>query len=207
MLTTIKPRHFRPNTYDEVIFKHVVEGEYGPIDFAGKRVLDIGAHIGGFSVLAASSGAKLVHAFEVNAENFELLVQNCDGLPVVCHRAAVWRSDVAEKLRWIPSADVQNTGGGGVTAWVEGSDAVTVEAFDDVVLAFDPFDVCKLDCEGSEYQILMTSKFFLKVPLFVGEYHPDARTPALFDLLQRSGYDVEDRPVHSGFGKFTARRR
>lgn len=211
----IRPKHFRSGTHDEVIFRHVVQGEYGPIDFRGKRVLDVGAHIGGFSVLAASSGASGVRAYEANEENFELLCRNCDGLPVDCCLAAVWRSDKDADLVWIPSEDQANTGGGGVVSRdlvgaFDGHGGVRRVAsvrFDDVVLAHGPFDVCKFDCEGSEYPILFTSELFSRIPLLVGEYHPDARTPALLEHLRAAGYHVQDRPVHSGFGKFTASRR
>jgi len=67
----------REGTWDKSIFDTVMQGEYGDIDFAGKTVVDIGAHIGGFSILAALGGARRVVAFEAGAENYALLVANC----------------------------------------------------------------------------------------------------------------------------------
>lgn len=212
----MRPKHFRPGTMDEAIFRQVTEGEYGPIDFKGKVVLDIGAHIGAFSVLAGTSGARIVHAFEAEAQNCELARANCEGLPVVVHHAAVWRSDGIESdVQWVKSFDPTNTGGGNVVAAEEkiepGHPSAKVAAVAlDSLLDIVEFDIAKFDCEGSEYPILHTSKLFSRIPLIVGEYHPPRSrwglTDDLFKLLLDHGYAVEVEPVHSGFGKFTARR-
>jgi hypothetical protein len=73
----------REGTWDRLIFEEVIAGEYGNLDFAGKTVVDIGAHIGAFSVLAALRGARRVLAFEASAENHALLVSNCEDFPMV----------------------------------------------------------------------------------------------------------------------------
>jgi FkbM family methyltransferase len=203
----MKPKHARPGTMDEVIFRHVTEGEYGPVNFKDKAVLDVGAHIGGFSVLAGTSGARLVHAFEANAENCRYLRRNCEGLPVVVHHEAVWRSDMLQDVCWVKSADPTNTGGGNVVELRENYSELVEAVALDSVLASMTFDVAKFDCEGSEYPILFTSKLFTQIPLIVGEYHPRRDNWAaedLFKLLRDSGYAVDVKPVHSGFGKFTA---
>lgn len=76
-------------------FRERPGGEYGDLDFTDKTVVDIGAHIGAFSVLAALRGARRVLAFEASAENHAMLVVNCEPFPMVeCHHGAVWRSDV-----------------------------------------------------------------------------------------------------------------
>ena len=93
----------RARSWDRTIFGNVIGGEYGPIDFAGKTVVDVGAHIGSFSILAAANGARRILAYEAGAENFGLLVQNCAALPAVeCHHAAVWRSDTVERVLPLP---------------------------------------------------------------------------------------------------------
>lgn len=203
----ITPKHFREHTQDVAIFQNVTRGEYGPLAFAGRRVLDVGAHIGGFSVLAASSGAQQVHAFEANEANHELLSKNCDGLPVVCHLAAVWRSDIQERLVWQPSLDLPNTGGGGMAY---GESNLEVLGLDDILKTYGPFDILKLDCEGAEIPILLTSNNFQQIPLLVGEYHlarhMNKGTEDVFHRLRNSGYSVELKPTAESFGLFTATR-
>jgi len=174
--------HFRPRSWDRAIFDSVVAGEYGALDFAGKTVVDIGAHIGSFSVLVALKGARRVLAFEAWADNFALLARNCAHLPVVeCSNAAVWRSDTAGgALRWRAAADGENTGGGTVIdcAAVAGQAAALVRmqevapvAFDDIVERAGVVDLLKIDAEGSEYPILFTSRKLDRVREIVGEYH------------------------------------
>jgi FkbM family methyltransferase len=203
------PKHYRPDTHDEIIFRDVMQGEYGKgLVYRDARVLDIGAHIGGFSVLAAQSGARQVHAFEAGRENYKLLSKNCNGLPVKCHYAAVWRSDVHEDLIWQQSDDAQNTGGGAVA---RGWSDLSAVGLDQVITEHGPFDLVKLDCEGSEIPILLTSEKLRQIPVLVGEYHPGQHmgkvAADLFEHLRAQGYDLTVVPTTGGFGLFTARRR
>jgi FkbM family methyltransferase len=140
--------HFREGTEDEKIFRLAAK-EYGELDFEGKTVLDIGAHVGGFSFHAASSGAARVVAFEAGSDNFALLQRNCAAPNIECRHAAVW--NVAGELTWGPGGfggdPVVNTGGGGVMA--PGDEKVTAVAFDDVVRELGRVDILKIDAEGS----------------------------------------------------------
>lgn len=79
-LEELKPRlMFRPGTWDEAVFTDVaLRDEYRMADFdlSCKAVLDVGANIGSFCAVAAVHGARLIHAYEPNAENFEVLRRN-----------------------------------------------------------------------------------------------------------------------------------
>ena len=172
----------RAHSWDRTIFGNVIGGEYGPIDFAGKAVVDVGAHIGSFSILAATNGARRVLAYEAGADNYGLLVQNCAALPAVeCHHAAVWRSDTDERvLDWRMAANPENTGGGTVIECdsIAGEPAragpgfpVATVALDDVIERAGGVDLLKIDAEGSEYPILFTSARLDRVGAIVGEYH------------------------------------
>ena len=220
----------RAGTWDQVIFENVIRGEYGQLRFQGATVVDIGAHIGGFSVLAALGGARRVLAFEAWAANCGLLAKNCAGLGAVeCRHAAVWRSDLpVVVLHWRESANRENTGGGTVLdcaavagAMLPGRDthAVSAVAFDDVVAAAGVVDILKIDAEGSEYPILFTSRRLHQIREIVGEYHevhgvragmqipgfPDWNIGALAQHLARNGFDVRVSPK-VGLGLFHAQR-
>jgi FkbM family methyltransferase len=211
----VRPRT-RPGTWDKQIMQLVMHGEYGELDFEGSVVVDVGAHIGSFSLLAAKKKAAVVHAYEANHANFELLHHNCSGeKQVVCHREAVWRSDEErEFLTWSPSEDRVNTGGGSVIdgAGNGGSETVPAVSFDDVVdRVGGKVDILKLDCEGSEYPILFTSKKLSAINTIVGEWHPVASesswtADALESFLRSAGFDTEFNPTSNGLGHFRAVR-
>jgi len=83
----------RAGTWDEDIYQSVFsENEYMIENFAGATVVDIGAHVGCFSVLAHNGGARSVYAFEPNEDNFKLLKQNSQGTSITAHKYAVRES-------------------------------------------------------------------------------------------------------------------
>lgn len=221
----------RRESWDRSIFASVVGGEYGALDLPGTTVVDIGAHIGSFSILAALKGARRVLAFEAWAENYELLVMNCRSLPAVeCHHAAVWRSDLDDAvLTWSQAANPQNTGGGTVIecASIGGEPisgemrcAVRAIPFDDIVDRVGTIDVLKIDAEGSEFPILLTSRKLDRVGTIVGECHtvgglaermgipgvPEWSIGRLREHLERQGFDVTTRDK-GPLGTFRAVRR
>jgi FkbM family methyltransferase len=221
----------RPGTWDPLIADAVFGAEYGPIDVQGCVVVDVGAHIGAFSVFAAARGARRVLAYEPGDENFRLLAINAMGHPAIeTHRAAVWRSDRhGATVDWRASTNPKNTGGGTVIACraiagtpVDRAPRLAVEAvaFDAIVERVGVVGLLKIDAEGSEYPILATSRRLDRVEAIVGEYHaveqPDAsmRVPdldewsgeALMSLLEERGFEVATRHL-GGVGVFRARRR
>jgi FkbM family methyltransferase len=166
---------FRPDTYDAEAWASVYDrNEYGiPDRLDGVVVLDIGAHIGAFSRLCLDRGCLHVFAYEANAKNMASLAENTAGLSCERHHAAVWRSDVADgELDFHPSALTGHTGGGAVAPagrgrhenwWAPSDCRVRSVRFDDVVtLAIKTFPrarlIVKLDCEGSEFPIVLTAR-------------------------------------------------
>lgn len=200
----MEPNCARPGTWDAAIFRGAPK-EYGQIDFKGRVVLDLGAHVGGFAALAASSGAARVVAYEAGAENFHLLVANCDHLGVQCRHGAVWRSDrPARVLTWAPSDNPVNTGGGGVYEGRSESGLEHVDAvpFDGIVDELGVVDLLKIDVEGSEYPILMTSQRLDRIKEIVGEWHrvpstlngetdPTWTPEGLIEHLEAAGFDTD----------------
>ena len=176
--------YFRPGTMDETIFQMVVRhNEYGlPASFqAGDVIIDLGAHIGAFTYACLTRGAGRVYAIEATQENFELLRRNLVPFRnrVEAMHGAAWRSDVTEetKLKYpdFPVfAGALNTGGVGVA--FGGKHEVQAVPFDRIVhLASDDgqrrIRLLKLDVEGSEWPILLTSKSLPWVDAVCGEFH------------------------------------
>lgn len=239
---------FRSRTFDAAIWSSV-HCDYPalPRTFdAGEVVVDVGCHTGAFAVLAADRGARIL-GFEPSRENFALAVINLRHLPSVSLRQrAVWRSDVRlnSPLFFTPSADAGNTGGGSVLfssedehwAAVPGeveaplaprsiaAHPVDSVALDDVIVKTGPVRVLKLDVEGAEFPILLTSRRLDLVQIVLGEYHefdgeamtalrPEAvvgeenyTVELLCHRLESVGFQVEITPTGRGRGLFVARR-
>jgi len=225
----------REGTYDDWIFRSVVEqNEYGLPDAFGPDdlILDVGAHIGSFGYAAATRGARRIEAFEADEANFRCARANLKpfGRGVRVHHRAVWRSDRGPTtLTMARSDDPKNTGGGNV--WSPGAVTVRAEPFDRIVRRATRggrrrVRLLKIDCEGSEFPILFTSKTLHLIDEIAGEYHEfggayDPHTipePAkvegyarytiaeLTEFLQRSGFAVESKRYgDSNFGVFRAR--
>lgn len=220
----------REDTNDvAVVFEVVARNEYRlPARFEpGEVVIDIGTHIGGFSFSALMRGAEAVYCYEPDAGNLTLAGKNLKRFGERAHLvlAAVWRSDRADEVLSLkPHVDSENLGGGSVVGG-EG-EPVAIVPFDDVVeLASDGgkrrIRLVKIDCEGSEYPILLTATSLHLVDEICGEYHvlpeasfsnctdlaPRCNIEALLAHLEQEGFTVEHHP--SGeypLGHFFARR-
>jgi len=229
------PFPLRPGTNDDVIFNSVVtKNEYRLPDRlrSDSIVIDIGVHAGLFSFLALSRGAGTVYGFEAESANYEWAGRNLApfGSRVHLSNRAVWRSDVrSSTLHFCPSSDPANAGGGTVI-WETDGPLVESVAFDDVILSVTnngsrQIDLVKIDCEGAEFPILLTSQRLGHVERIVGEYHelrtappPHARIPGVpqFSLevltatLELAGFTVESERQAAGrygdMGLFFAQR-
>ena len=170
----------RPGTNDDVIYTNVVtRNEYRvPEDMSGAVVIDIGMHVGAFSHLALTRGAAELHGFEPEASNYLCAVQNLApfGARVHLHNRAVWRSDIAAPaLHFWRSPDDANAGGG-TLIWDTDGPLVDAVSFDNVVDTISEngrrrVSLLKIDCEGAEFPILLTSSRLGRIDRIVGEYH------------------------------------
>jgi FkbM family methyltransferase len=176
---------FRPGTVDRMIYNGVVgHNEYQlPARFTPSDVvIDVGAHIGSFAHAAVQRGCRQVRCFEPDGDNCRgaqaHLKNYIDAGWVRLSRAAMWRSDANDdQLRFdgyqmFPKSfsgmeGILNTGNGSVL-WGTG-DAVAKIALDDVI--DDRIRLLKLDCEGAEWPILLTSRKLHLVDEIVGEFH------------------------------------
>jgi FkbM family methyltransferase len=226
--------HLRPGTNDDVIYANVVtRNEYRvPDDLSGAIVMDIGMHVGAFSYLALAHGAAELHGFEPEASNYSCAVENLApfGARARLQNRAVWRSDIAAPaLHFWRSTDNANAGGG-TLIWDTDGPLVDAVTFDDVVDGIGRkgqrrIDLLKIDCEGAEFPILLTSQRLDCVDRIVGEYHElraelpqHVRIPgceqftveALGAHLERAGFAVTLEPQATGtfgaLGLFFAER-
>lgn len=228
---------FRPGTLDWRAFDEVVFGnEYGLPEMFGPQdvVLDVGMHIGSFSFAALLRGAGTVYGFEPEKENFALACHNLRLFPgrTRLRNQAVWRSDRTGDRLFHEGSAAENTAGGSVL-WATSGQEVDVAAFDDVVREATEggrrrVRLVKLDCEGSEFPVLLTSRTLHLIDEIRGEYHeindgtyntqpvsPSARVEGverfsvgvLAGCLERAGFTVTTRRAGStSLGWFVATR-
>jgi FkbM family methyltransferase len=165
----------------------------------GDVIVDIGAHIGIFAIMAAQMrvGVK-VFAYEPETDNFALLVDNVKlnpKLSITIFNKAV--STQNTKKRLYLSCD--NTGAHSLFG--HGNKCEIVECVNlGAILDALPdkrIDLLKLDCEGSEFEILMnaTAKELQSIQRIIMEVHETTytscyRTDALLKRLATEGFSV-----------------
>jgi FkbM family methyltransferase len=226
---------FRPGTMDEAMFQYIMANDeyhlpdaFQPDDI----IIDIGVHIGSFCYKALQRGSNYVYGFEAEPSNFQCAVRNLEsfGGRVRLQNKAVWRSDrEPDTLYFTSSPDRANTGGGNVV-WANEGPAISTIALDDILRDVTRngkkrVRLLKIDCEGSEFTILMTSRLLHLVDEIAGEFHefcgeydnnmiPERAEVSglkrftiveLTDFLQRQGYRVTShRHPNSNLGLFHA---
>ena len=128
---------------------------YALMDAKGKKVLDLGAHIGGYSILAAQQGAVHVLAIEPDPESAAMLRFNTKDYPTVfsIQTAAVGENNPDEV--YLSSPEV-NTAGASIRFARQEAPSIRVRTMSikDIYAFFQP-DVMKVDVEGCEYELLM----------------------------------------------------
>lgn len=137
----------------------------------GDVVIDIGANFGAFAVLAAKSGAT-VYAYEPTPRQFDLLSENTRGLPVHCYKLAVAGKSGEINIYEAPGGDAGNS-----VIYNEHlkripfvAKAITLR---EIINETGRCDFLKIDCEGSEVDILRTAprEIFARIDNIALEYH------------------------------------
>lgn len=150
----------RPRTADLRTSKSVlVENLYWPEGFTladDATVVDVGAHIGFFTIQAASRVPNgRVIAFEPEPENFRYLEHNVrqnDLKRVELCRSAVAAKEGMRRLFLKPGRAT-----GGHSMFAPGGDSIVVPCTTllGIIRKHGPIDYLKLDCEGAENEILL----------------------------------------------------
>jgi FkbM family methyltransferase len=178
------------DTYDlENIWSNVVYGdEYGVAQKRlepGDVVVDVGANIGAFSYLCHVLGSRAIFCYEPGVRNFQALNSNLGHLPgTQLFQTAVWRSD-DDGRRELFLSEGPNSGAHSVlvaghtldfTAQRVLNDSqegypITCVPLDAILERFGRVKILKLDCEGAEFPILLTSRRLDRVERVVAEVH------------------------------------
>ena len=165
------------------------------IDFApGDVVLDVGAHIGLFAAyVGLRHPGVTVHAFEPFPDNFGLLRENVERNRV--SNVRIYPFAISGDGRLLKMAtNPENSGGASchsLTLTDRPADMIPSATLDAVFDALD-LERCKLlkiDCEGSEYEILLATRSLEKVEYLSGEFHYN-------DLLLAQGHTPEGLRQH-----------
>ncbi|GCF08942.1 FkbM family methyltransferase [Dictyobacter arantiisoli] len=184
--------YFRDDTNDHLIYDEIFKrNAYNlPASFSDTDIIiDIGAHLGFFTYAAAERGAGIVYAIEAEAENYKLAKENLqafiDQNKVKLLQAAIWRSDEKGAVLFHSGhprrfdcqieSKLINTGGGDVL-WQTSGTPISTLAFDDLVTEASQqqtkrIHILKIDCEGSEWPILLTSQTLHLIDEIHGEFH------------------------------------
>jgi FkbM family methyltransferase len=175
----------RPDTFDIDIWNAiVVENEYDVQETFSHNdvIMDIGCHIGIFSYFAWTKGCRHIFAYEMDEENYKLAIQNLGTTASVRHCAVVGSDEFIGKVAYKENKDqpeyeknLKNTGGYFLSH--DGTNFVDSMPFDclvDEILchsANGKIKMLKIDCEGAEWPILLTSKKLTSFESIIGEYH------------------------------------
>jgi FkbM family methyltransferase len=162
---------------DYVIHQTLNEYSCIAVSLPCARVLDIGAHIGCFSVMALTLGATQVISVEpvpISAEHLRKNTEFARDRSIVIEAAAVGGDEETVTLRWLNTTWRSRPPKDYRTHWrgreYQFATAKTVK-FKDLLKTYEP-NVIKMDCEGAEYDMLQSIDWMPAcVNTFTAEWH------------------------------------
>lgn len=210
----------RNRTADFLVLREVIgRGCYFRRGFevrSGETIIEIGGHIGLFTVAAARRAVPgSVYVFEPDPENARLLRENVrlNNLANVSIQEAAVAGVAGRRTLY---RDPANTAGHTLYPLSGGSAPVQVETvrLSDFLRerGIAKVDYLKMDCEGAEYEILQSLQDadLGRIERLAIEVHDTGGNAgeALLSLLERQGYHLSKRAIHSdSFGPVDEIRR
>ena len=177
---------FVGNSYVDFFYGNLCDG----IDFSG-TVIDAGANVGFFTLLAKEKGANKIYSIEPDARPFFYLERNFkNDSSITLINKALTTSLEGTKFYYALAATVANSQYGGEN-FIE--DFVPTITLDSILNIENKINLVKLDIEGSEFDVIakLTPRHFEKINQFFIEFH-DISTAIKMKLLD-NGYKIEYR--------------
>lgn len=213
----------RQGTSDTFIYKEIfIDGCYKKCAnrlTKGSRVIDIGAHIGLFS-LYCSPWCNKIYAYEAHKENYNLAVKNVKnsnaGNIKIFNLAVSSKSGETVSVSDEDGAQTGEHAIKKIKPTGSGSEKLSVAtiALQDIFKnnKIDFCDLLKMDIEGAEYAVLLSApdEIFNKINFICMEYHPDLENKYtkddLINFLKNKGFIVEINKIDNFTGLLFAKR-
>lgn len=168
-------------------------------------VVDVGANIGAFTLLAVDRGASRIVAVEPASRTCELLRENLftNGVAgrVEVVQAGIGGESGARALFLAPDSPMStccHSGGAGSEA-----ETVRIMTIEQLMAEhqLSHVDLLKMDCEGAEYEALRvsTSEMLQRVDRIILEYHANGDYRELVEKLREAGFELK-RHTRNGNG-------
>lgn len=175
------------------------------IKVAKSAILDIGGHLGFFSLMASTLNPTVpIYSFEPHEGNFKLLKENLKNNRVrnVKAKQLAVSDQIAELELQISQEDLNHSMERALepTGQTQKVQTITLEKIFEKN-RIDHCELLKLDCEGSEFKIIYGSpkSLFKKIDHIFLEYHdwtPGENHQKLKSYLLNLGYQVQAFPNH-----------
>ena len=176
-------------------------------------VIDVGAHIGLFSLLASQfCKAGKIFSFEPISENFDLLVSNLE----LNHIENIFPFNVGVSKNSGELNLFLNTDQSAHSIFSRSQESITVKStslqkiFDEKKIS--SCKLLKLDCEGAEYDIIdsLPVEYLDKIQNMAIEYHLADTKPELIKNLilkiKNAGFKIQTSPHYDDMGFLIARK-
>jgi FkbM family methyltransferase len=206
----------RPRTVDRGLIRDIWRDKsYTPAGFeinSKDIILDVGAHIGVFSVFAAQNAREgVIYSFEPMRENFLMLKNNLELNKienVVSFNKALYKNSGYANL----ALSENNTGGHSLLFGGEKQDTVQTISLADFCKAnnIKNINFLKMDCEGAEFDILFNcpNVIIQKIDKISLEYHNidlQQNVIRLKSFLKSKGFEVKIKPFDAKTGLLYAK--
>ncbi|MFA6321108.1 MAG: FkbM family methyltransferase [Candidatus Omnitrophota bacterium] len=158
------------------------------------NVIDIGANIGDTAILFCQKGAKAVYAYEPHPFFFDTANKNIQlnnlNNKIVMKSYGVGASELIIKVKDDTMFGPTGVFGSKKASGNEGID-IKVVPFSKIIEDVKNIDVLKMDCEGAEFEAILSCppELLRKIKVMAIEFH-DNPTP-IVDYLEKSGFNVK----------------
>ena len=183
----------RKGAWDEQILTGEMNPSYYQIPQNPQVVVDIGAHIGGTAILAASLGAD-VYAYEPEQDNYNLLLENIK-LNNLEHKIHCFKKGVGTPGKKTLYLNPKNSGMATFEKISDIPQGIEVIGIWNVFKDIDHCDLLKIDCEGAEYEFIKNLPY-PKIDNISLELHKGPQQEIIAWL--KKFYDVRTAPAIDG---------